>query len=129
MTPDRIKYEDIDTYISVFPEETRILLEQIRTTIREAAPDAKEKISYGMPAFAMNGILVYFAAFKNHIGFFPTSSGIKAFKEELSVFEGGKGSVRFPFDKPIPFDLVSRIVKFRVKENLKKAEQKSKSDC
>jgi uncharacterized protein YdhG (YjbR/CyaY superfamily) len=129
MTPGRIKYEDIDTYISVFPEETRKLLEQIRITIRNAAPDAKETISYGMPAFKMKGILVYYAAFKNHIGFFPTSSGIKAFKEELSVFEGGKGSVRFPFDKPIPYDLISRIVKFRVKENLEKTKQKSGSDC
>ena len=118
--------ENIDEYIGGFPKEIRAILRRIRNTIRKAAPQAEEIISYRMPAFRQNGNLVYFAAFKKHIGFFPTSSGIEAFKQELSIYEGSKGSVRFPFDKPLPFGLISRIVKFRVKENSKKAETKSK---
>jgi uncharacterized protein YdhG (YjbR/CyaY superfamily) len=108
----------IDEYIACFPDDVQEILEKIRMTIRKAAPDAEETISYQMPTFALKGNLVHFAAYKNHIGFYPTSTGIEAFKKELSVYEGGKGSVRFPLDKPIPFDLISRIVKFRVKENL-----------
>jgi uncharacterized protein YdhG (YjbR/CyaY superfamily) len=118
------KISNIDEYIAGFPDETCIILKQLRTTIRIAAPGAEEVISYGMPAFRMNGILVYFAAFKNHIGFYPTSSAILAFREELSEYAGGKGTVRFPLDKPLPFDLISEIVKFRVSENLNKAEIK-----
>jgi uncharacterized protein YdhG (YjbR/CyaY superfamily) len=118
--------KDIDDYISGFPKEVRGILQKIRTTIRKAAPQADETISYRIPAFKLNGILVYFAAFKGHFSFFPTSSGIKAFKRELSACEGSKGTVRFPFDKPVPFGLISKIVKFRVKENLKKAEVKRK---
>jgi uncharacterized protein YdhG (YjbR/CyaY superfamily) len=117
MTSARIKFKDIDSYISSFPEETRELLQQLRITIGEAAPEAKETINYGMPTFTLKGNLVHFAAFKNHIGFYPTPSGIDAFRKELSVFEGAKGSVQFPLAKPIPFDLITRIVKFRVKEN------------
>jgi len=95
-------------------------------TIRKAAPDAQETIKYRMPTFVLKGNLVHFAAFKKHIGFYPVPTGIEAFKNELSVYEGGKGSVKFPLDKPIPFDLISRIVQFRVKENLEKAEAKGK---
>ena len=114
----------IDEYIATFPHDIQILLEKLRQTIRNAAPDAKEVISYQMPAFKLNGILVYFAAFKNHIGFYPTASGIEAFKEELSKYKGGRGSVQFPIDKPLPLELVSKIVKFRVKENLEKKNVK-----
>jgi uncharacterized protein YdhG (YjbR/CyaY superfamily) len=123
MATTRTKFDDIDSYIASFPEETRALLEQVRSTISKAAPEAKETINYGMPTFTLNGNLVHFAAFKNHIGFYPTASGIEAFKKDLSVYEGAKGSVQFPLAKPIPFDLISKIVKFRVKENLKKVKQ------
>jgi uncharacterized protein YdhG (YjbR/CyaY superfamily) len=123
MTSARTKFEDIDSYIASFPEETRKLLQQLRITISKAAPEAKETINYGMPTFTLKGNLVHFAAFKNHIGFYPTPSGIEAFKKELSVYEGAKGSVQFPLAKPIPFDLISKIVEFRVKENLKKVKQ------
>lgn len=116
----RTIFDDIDSYIASFPEDTRILLEKIRSTIKEAAPEAKETINYGMPTFTLKGNLVHFAAFKNHIGFYPTPSGIEAFKKELSVYQGSKGSVQIPLNKPIPFDLITRIVKFRVKEILEK---------
>ncbi len=110
-----------DEYFAGFPEEIRKKLEGLRAAIKAAAPDAEEKISYRMPAFAQKGILVYFAAFKNHIGFFPTASGTRAFKDELSGYDCSKGTVRFPLDKPLPLKLVGRIVKYRVAENLKKA--------
>jgi uncharacterized protein YdhG (YjbR/CyaY superfamily) len=116
----------IDEYISTFPQEVQEKLQKIRATIREAAPDAEETISYQMPAFKQNGILVYFAAFKNHIGFYPTASGIEKFKEELAAYEGSKGTVRFPLEESIPYDLISRIVRYRVEENLRKAEAKRK---
>jgi uncharacterized protein YdhG (YjbR/CyaY superfamily) len=99
-------------------------LESIRTVIKEAAPDAAETISYQMPTFTLQGNLVHFAAFKKHIGFYPTPIGIEAFKDELSVYEGGKGSVQFPLDKPMPLDLIRRIVEFRVRENLEKVAAK-----
>jgi uncharacterized protein YdhG (YjbR/CyaY superfamily) len=118
--------QTIDEYIAGFPPEVQEILQKIRMIVREAAPDAEEKISYQMPTFYLHGNLVHFAAFKNHIGFYPVPSGIEAFKEELSKYEGGKGSVQFPLSQPIPYDLVSRIVKFRVKENLEKAEGKKK---
>ena len=120
MTSARIKFEDIDSYIASFPEETRKLLQLLRITISKAAPQAKETINYGMPTFTLKGNLVHFAAFKNHIGFYPTASGIEAFKKELSGYVGAKGSVQFPLSKPIPFDLITRIVKFRVKESMEK---------
>lgn len=120
----RIRFDDIDSYIASFPEETRKLLEEVRETIRKAAPEAEERINYGIPTFTLNGNLVHFAAFSAHIGFYPTPSGIEAFNKELSVYEGAKGSVKFPIDKPIPYDLISRIVKFRVKENQKPAPLK-----
>ncbi len=116
--------ETIDKYISEFPGETQEKLEELRTTIRNAAPEAEETISYQMPAFRLEGNLVYFAAFKNHIGFYPTSSGIKKFSRELSVYKGGKGSVQFPLNKPLPLSLVTRIVRFRVEENRQRANQK-----
>ena len=101
-------------------------MEKLRTTIRKAAPDAAEIISYQIPTFALKGNLVHFTAYKKHIGFYPTPTGIEVFKKELSAYEGAKGSVRFPLDKPIPFDLISKIVRFRVKENLERAEAKVK---
>jgi uncharacterized protein YdhG (YjbR/CyaY superfamily) len=110
----------IDKYISSFPKEIQVMLQQIRETIRQAAPEAEEAIRYAMPTFVLNGNLVHCAAFKNHIGFYPVPSGIEAFKEELSVYKGGKGSVQFPLDKPMPLSLITKIVQFRVQENLNK---------
>ncbi len=110
----------IDEYISMFPDNVQNILEKLRQTIKESAPGAEEAISYQIPTFKLNGNLVHFAAFKNHIGFYPTSSGIEAFKKELSQYKGAKGSVQFPIDKPIPFDLVRKIVKYRIKEKKNK---------
>jgi uncharacterized protein YdhG (YjbR/CyaY superfamily) len=116
----------IDEYIAGFPQEVQEILEKLRKTIRKAAPDAEEKISYQIPAFTLKGNLVHFAAFKKHIGFYPRTTAIEKFKNELSVYEGGKGTVRFSLDNPIPFALISKIVKFRVRENLERAEAKEK---
>ena len=116
---------DIDGYIAAFPVHIQHILQKIRLTIKKAAPDALEKISYQMPAFTLKGILVYFAAHKNHIGFYPTSSGIKVFKDELAGYNFSKGAIQFPIDKPIPLKLITKIVKFRVEENLEKAEIKA----
>jgi uncharacterized protein YdhG (YjbR/CyaY superfamily) len=124
MKSSKVGFSSIDEYIATFPEDIQKILEEVRATIKTSAPEAEEKISYQMPAFALKGILVYFAAHKNHIGFYPTSSGIQAFKQELSVYEGSKGTVKFPIDKPLPLELISKIVKFRVAENLKKAARK-----
>jgi len=118
----------IDDYIAGFPPAVQEILEKMRSTIREAAPDAEEIIKYRMPTFTLNGNLVHFAAFKRHIGFYPVPTGIEKFKKELSVYEMGKGSVQFPLDEPVPFDLISRIVRFRVEENLKKATSKGKKE-
>jgi len=120
------KPANIDEYIARFPKDVLGILGQLRATIRKAAPNAEEAISYQMPTFRLKGNLVHFAAYKNHIGFYPTPSGIEKFKKELSVYEGAKGSVKFPIDKPLPFDLVSEIVKFRVQENLERAKAKKK---
>jgi uncharacterized protein YdhG (YjbR/CyaY superfamily) len=120
---------DIDEYIAGFPEDVQVLLEQIRATIRDAAPDATEAISYAMPTFKLNGNLVHFAAFKNHIGLYPTPSALDKFKEELSTYEGSKGAVRFPLDKPMPLALITEIVKFRVNENMEKAEAKANKNA
>ena len=122
----KITYESIDDYISKFPPEIQEILSTIRKVIKETAPDAIEKISYQMPTFALHGNLVHFAAFKNHIGFYPTPNGIDAFKEELSGYKGAKGSIQFPLHQPMPYELISKIVKFRVAENIKKAEDKRK---
>ena len=118
-TPKK-EFKTIDEYIVTFPKNIQTILQEMRQAIRDAAPQAEEAISYQMPAFKQNGILVYFAAFKNHIGFFPTSSGIAAFKEELAEYVTSKGTVQFPLDKPIPFELVKKIVRYRVKENISK---------
>ena len=118
-------FNSIDEYIATFPKDIQKILEELRATIKAAAPDSEEKISYQMPTFFMNGNLVHFAAFKKHIGFYPTPSGIEAFQKELSVYDGAKGSVQFPIDEPMPLKLISRIVKFRVAENKKKAKIKS----
>lgn len=127
MRTDQTAPKTIDEYIAGFPQDVQEILEKVRMTIREAAPDAEETISYQMPTFTLNGrYLIYFAAYKKHIGLYPVPRGAEEFKEELSAYKGGKGTVRFPLDKPIPFDLISRIVKFRMKENLERAEAKGK---
>lgn len=118
--PSRKKFETIDEYISIFPRNVQDILEKLRKTIKESAPEAEEAISYGMPTFKLNGNLVHFAAYKNHIGFYPSPSGIEAFKKEISQYKSGKGSVQFPIDEPLPLELVKKIVIFRVKENLMK---------
>lgn len=126
MEENKTVSNSIDEYISNFPPEIQEILNTIRQVIKESAPDAVEKISYQMPTFALHGNLVHFAAFKSHIGFYPTPSGIDAFKDELSGYKGAKGSVQFPIEKPMPYELVGRIVKFRVTENTKQAEEKLK---
>jgi uncharacterized protein YdhG (YjbR/CyaY superfamily) len=118
--------KNIDEYIAGFPKDIQVILTRMRTIIRKAAPEAEEVISYAMPAYKYHGMLVFFAAFKNHIGFYATPTGHKAFKKELSVYKEGKGSVQFPIDKPLPSSLITKIVKFRVKENLEKAKAKKK---
>lgn len=123
----KTSFQDIDEYIATFPKETQKILMEIRDTIKAAAPTAEEKISYQMPTFFLNGNLIHFAAFKNHIGIYPTPSGTEAFKKQLSKYQGSKGSVRLPIDEPIPLKLISQIVKFRVAENLKKIKSKGKS--
>ena len=107
----------VDAYIAGFPEDIRSILIKLRKVIREAAPDTKETISYRMPTFKLNGNLVHFAAFKKHIGFYPTPSAITAFKKELARYHTSKGAVQFLLDKPIPYELIEKIVKYRVKEN------------
>jgi uncharacterized protein YdhG (YjbR/CyaY superfamily) len=126
MEGNKITFNTIDEYILQFPPEVQETLNTLRKVIKEAAPDAEEKISYQMPTFAFHGNLVYFAAYKNHIGFYPTSSGIAAFKLELSEYKGAKGSAQFPLEKPLPYELISEIVKYRVAENMKRAEDKLK---
>lgn len=116
----------IDAYIAGFPESTQRILEQVRQTIRKAAPQAQEKISYGMPAFVWHGNLVYFAAYEKHIGFYALPSGNAAFQKELSDYKMGKGSIQFPIDKPMPLDLIAKIVQFRVAENEEKVRLKKK---
>lgn len=115
---------EVDHYIADFPPPTQELLEQLRSTILKAAAGAEEVIGYKMPAYRLHGVLLYFAGYKRHIGFYPSGSGIEAFKKELSVYKGAKGSVQFPLDKPLPLALITKIVKFRVKENLEKAKEK-----
>jgi uncharacterized protein YdhG (YjbR/CyaY superfamily) len=124
MKTDQTTLTNIDQYIAGFPPDVQAILEKIRQTIKTAAPDAEETISYQMPTFRLHGNLVHFAAFKNHIGFYPAPGGIVAFQEELAPYKGGKGSIRFPLDQPIPYKLIGRIVAHRVKENLEKAEAK-----
>jgi uncharacterized protein YdhG (YjbR/CyaY superfamily) len=118
-------FEDIDSYIAEQVPDVRIRLEQIRQVVKTSAPKAEEVISYGMPAFKFHGMLVYFAAFKNHIGFYALPSGNEAFQKELSAYKQGKGSIQFPLDKPVPLALIKKIVKFRVKENLEKVTSRA----
>ena len=117
-------FANIDEYIRQFPPETQLVLNELRQLISEAAPQAQEKISYQMPTFYLKGNLVHFAAYKNHIGFYPAPSGIAAFQKELSTYKGAKGSVQFPLNKPLPLDLIREIVEFRVNENLKNVKGK-----
>jgi len=124
MEKTRIKIDTIDEYIIQFPPNVQEILQTIRNVIKESAPDAKEKISYQMPTFDFYGNLVHFAAYKNHIGFYPAPSGITAFKEKLLGYKGAKGSVQFPLEKPMPYELIAEIVKFRVEENIRRAEEK-----
>ena len=120
------KANSIDEYISGFPENTQKLLDQVRATIKKVAPDAEETISYAMPAFKLDGILLYFAAHKNHIGFYPTGSGIAEFQGEFTGYKYSKGAVQLPIDKPLPLELIARIVRFRVLENQMKKIGKRK---
>ncbi|AGK53241.1 iron chaperone [Bacillus sp. 1NLA3E] len=124
MEGNKITFNTIDEYIVQFPPEVQETLKTLRKVIKELVPDAVEKISYQMPTFALHGNLVHFAAHKNHIGFYPAASGIEAFKHELSEYKGSKGAVQFPINKPLPYELISEIVKFRAAENIKKAEAK-----
>ena len=119
-------YQSIEEYIASFPADVQKRLQEIRAAIKSVAPQATEKISYQMPTFFLNGNLVHFAAFKNHIGFYPVPSGIEAFKKELSNYAQGKGSVQFPLDQPLPLALIKKIVKFRVAENLAKAKKSAR---
>lgn len=120
------KPKDIDDYIQSFPPDVQALLQEVRKTIKEAAPGAEEAISYAIPTFKLHGHLVHFAAFKNHIGFYATPTGHSAFKDELSAYKEGKGSVQFPLNEPLPLKLIARIVKFRAEENAVKAGHKKK---
>ena len=121
------KPASINEYIASFPEDVQKVLEQVRETISQAAPEAGETINYGIPTFTLNGNLVHFAAFKNHIGFYATPTGHEAFAEELSNYKQGKGSVQFPLNKPMPLELITSIVQFRVKEQLAKPAKKKKA--
>ncbi|MFC5648633.1 iron chaperone [Paenibacillus solisilvae] len=126
MEKNKMTSDSINEYISKFPPEVQELLEKVRQVIKESAPEAQEKISYQMPTFALHGNLVHFAAYKNHIGFYPAPSGIQAFKHELSNYKGAKGSIQFPLDQPLPYELISEIVKFRAAENIERAASKIK---
>ena len=116
--------KNIDEYIAGFPKEVQVVLNKVRKTIQNAAPQAQETINYQMPTFTLNGNLVHFAGFEKHIGFYPTPSGIHEFKQEIDAYKNAKGSVQFPLDQPIPYDLISRITEFRVNEQLAKGKKK-----
>jgi uncharacterized protein YdhG (YjbR/CyaY superfamily) len=120
------KFKTVDEYLSALPANTKLILKEVRKTIKQAAPQAEELISYNIPAFTLHGRLVYYAAFKNHIGFYPVSSAIKAFQKELSDYKTSKGAIQFRIERPIPLGLITKIVKFRVQENLEKAKAKKK---
>ena len=126
METKSVKYETIDQYIADFPPELQELLQKVRKTIKKAAPEASEKISYGIPTFFLKGNLVHFGGFKTHIGFYPGPGAIDQFKGEFSSYLQSKGTVRFPLDKPLPLELISRVTAVRVKYNLEKAAQKEK---
>ena len=124
-TMNRAQVETIDNYIAGFPDDVQKLLKQMKEIISKAAPKAEEAIKYAMPTFTLHGNLVHFAGYKNHIGFYPAPSGIESFKEELSKYKNSKGAVQFPLDKPLPVALITKIVKFRVRESLAAAELKT----
>ncbi len=126
MRTDQTAPKTIDEYVARFPPQVQAILGKIRRTVRKAAPGAEETIKYGMPTFTLNGNLVYFAAFKKHIGFYRAPTGVDEFERELAVYEQGSGSVQFPLDKSIPYPLISKIVKYRVKENQARAMAKGK---
>lgn len=121
----KVSFESIDEYIATFPKDIQKLLKELRATIKAAAPAAREKISYQIPTFDLHGNLVHFAAFAKHIGFYPGANGIKVFEKDLKNYKFAKGSVQFPLDQPLPLKLVTKIVKFRIAENSKKAGNKS----
>jgi uncharacterized protein YdhG (YjbR/CyaY superfamily) len=123
---EKTNFKTIDAYISTFPEEVQGILEKVRQTIQKAAPEAVEAMSYQIPTFQLSGNLVHFAAFKNHIGFYPGARAVEIFADELSAYEVSKGTIQFPKNQPIPFPLIQKIVKYRVKENLEKAGKKKK---
>ena len=127
MATSKKLFKTIDECIATFPKNVQIILEELRQAIRESASQAEEAISYQMPAFKFNGILVWFAVFKNHVGFYPKTSAIEAFKKELSGYETSRGTIKFPINKPIPFDLVKKIVRYRVKENLGKKNKRNEN--
>jgi len=120
-----IKFKTVDEYIETFPAHTKKMLQEMRNIVRAAAPKGTEVISYNMPAIKLHGILVYYAGYKNHIGFYPTGSGIEAFKKQLAGYEGSKGTVKFSLDSPLPVDLITKIVKFRLKADAVKQKAKS----
>lgn len=126
MQAPTLKFKTVDQYISAFPKQTQSLLKELRETIKKAAPQAEEKISYNMPAFRLDGMLVYFAGYKGHIGFYPMPSAIMAFKKELAGYETSKGTIQFPLDKKLPLTLIKNIVKFRILENREKLAMKGK---
>lgn len=119
-----IKHKTVDEYFSALDAKKKSILEKVRKTIKEAAPEAKELISYNMPAIKLNGVLVYYAAQRDHIGFYPTSAPIEVFKDELTPYKYSKGAIQFPVDQPMPLDLITKIVKFRVQQDQEKAKMK-----
>ena len=127
MDAPRKQFKTIDEYISMFPENVQRILNELRQAIKDAAPEAQETINYQIPTFTLHGNLVHFAAFENHIGFYPTPSGMAAFKKELSSYKGAKGSVQFPIHRPLPLELIRRIVEYRVKENAERKTKKKKN--
>jgi len=128
MEQNQANFQSIDEYIALFPAEIQEILENIRLTIRAAAPGAVEKISYRIPTFAFHGNLVHFAAYTKHIGFYPASSGVENFKSALAAYKTSRGAIQFPLDKPIPYDLISEITRFRYHENLLRASTKEKRE-
>ncbi|MFO7682923.1 MAG: DUF1801 domain-containing protein [Chloroflexota bacterium] len=126
MEPKQTAPTTIDEYIAGFPPDVQEILQKVRATIKEAAPNAEETIKYQLPTFTLKGNLVYFGGFKKHVGFYPVPTGIEAYAEDLAPYKTGKGSIQLPYDKPIPYDLITKVVKYRVEENLRNAEAKKK---
>lgn len=120
------KFQTVEEYIAAFPPKTKKFLKDIRATIKQAAPQAEEAISYNMPAFKLHGMLVWYAGYKEHIGLYPKPTVIQAFKKDLAGYKLSKGTIQFPLDQPLPLDLITRIVKYRIKENLEAAKMKVK---